>query len=96
MTSILFLTKDYLRNQKYFLRSKYLKKKVFLDFIFHFQNSDWILNIFKQTWPSKLNINFKYFNFKYFFKKDDAHSWCLFELKDSEKGGEWKVWKVPF
>ena len=33
---------------------------------------------------------------KIFKKEDDADSWCIFELTDSEKGGYINVQKVPF
>ena len=33
---------------------------------------------------------------KIFKKEDDADSWCIFELTDSEKDGYINVQKVPF
>ena len=35
------------------------------------------------------------FNFEYFLKKDDPHSWCIFELAESEKGQLDKCLKSP-
>ena len=35
-------------------------------------------------------------NFEHFQKKDDSHSWCIFEIPDSEKYGYVNVQKIPY
>ena len=36
------------------------------------------------------------FNFEHFWRKDDPHSRCIFELTDSEKRCYINAWKAPF
>ena len=46
----------------------------------YLRNEKYFVNFFFSIWKSRVN-------FEHFQKKDDSHSWCIFELTDSEKRG---------